>query len=293
MEQSASQSRKAILIFLLITFGLSSIYYFLIIHAGKLAAGGGLYVTGLMWSPALAAFITSRILKRKIADLGWHWGNPKYQLWAYLVPIIYSLVAYLIIWITGWGGFYNLEFVKGITTLFGWEHLSHGTIIVLFFIISGILGMVGSLSRALGEEIGWRGFLVPELAKTTNYTKTSLISGIIWSLWHYPILIFADYNSGTPVWFGLSCFTVMVVSLSFIFTWFRLKSGSVWTAAILHATHNLYIQHFFTPITSNTGNTNYFVDEFGIVLPVVCLIAAIYFWTRRGELVNKPLTQTS
>jgi membrane protease YdiL (CAAX protease family) len=286
MEQSASQSRKAILIFLLITFGLSSIYYFLIIHAGKLAAGGGLYVTGLMWSPALAAFITSRILKRKIADLGWHWGYPKYQLWAYLVPIIYSLVAYLIIWITGWGGFYNLEFVKGITTLFGWEHLPHGVIIILFFIISGVLGMVGSLSRALGEEIGWRGFLVPELAKTTNYTKTSLISGIIWSLWHYPILIFADYNSGTPVWFGLSCFTVMVVSLSFIFTWFRLKSGSVWTAAILHATHNLYIQHFFTPITSNTGNTNYFVDEFGIVLPVVCLIAAIYFWTRRGELVT-------
>src|ERR1700749_3679864 len=99
MQQPVNQNRKAIVIFLLITFALSSIYYFLIIHAGKLAAGGGLYVTGLMWSPALSAFITSLILKRKISALGWQWGNPKYQLWAYLVPIIYSLIAYLIIWL--------------------------------------------------------------------------------------------------------------------------------------------------------------------------------------------------
>lgn len=284
MEQTSTQSRKAIGIFLLITFALSSIYYFLIIHTGKLAAGRGLYVTGLMWSPALSAFITSLILKRKIAALGWQWGKPKYQLWAYLVPVIYSMVAYLIIWLCGWGGFYNVGFVNGIAQLFGWGQLPKGVVIVLFFIISGVIGMVGSLSRALGEEIGWRGFLVPEVAKNNSYTKTSLFVGIVWALWHYPILIFADYNSGTPVWFGLTCFTVMVVSLSFIFTWFRLKSNSLWTGAMLHASHNLFIQFFFTPITTNTGHTNYFIDEFGAVLPVICLIAAIYFWSRRAEL---------
>src|SRR5476651_210283 len=111
MEQTANQSRKAILIFLLITFGLSSIYYFLIIHAGKLAAGGGLYVTGLMWSPALSAFITCKILKRKISDLGWSWNKQGYLLWSYLIPLIYAIVSYLIVWITGWGGFYNTDFV--------------------------------------------------------------------------------------------------------------------------------------------------------------------------------------
>jgi membrane protease YdiL (CAAX protease family) len=195
-------------------------------------------------------------------------------------------VAYLIIWITGWGRFYDTTFVEGIVKTFGWEALPHGLVIALFFIVSGILGMVGSLSRALGEEIGWRGFLTPEVAKTASYTKTSLIVGLIWSLWHYPILIFADYNSGTPVWYGLTCFTVMVVSISFVFTWFRLKSGSLWTGAILHATHNLYIQHFFTPMTADTGHTNYFIDEFGAVLPVICLITAIYFWSRRGELTG-------
>ncbi|MDB4902229.1 MAG: family intrarane metalloprotease protein [Mucilaginibacter sp.] len=285
MEQPVNQSRKAIAIFLLITFGLSSIYYFLVIHTGKIGSGYGLYVTGLMWSPALSAFITCKILKRKIAGLGWGWNQRRYLIWAYLIPLIYSLVAYLIIWITGWGGFYNTAFITGIAKSFGWQNLPNGAVIVLYFIFTGIIGMVGSLSTGLGEEIGWRGFLVPEVFKTTSsYTKTSVIVGFIWALWHFPILIFADYNSGTPAWYGLTCFTVMVISISFVFTWFRLKSNSLWTGAILHASHNLFIQSFFTPLTKDTGHTKYFIDEFGAVLPVICLIAAIYFWSRRREL---------
>jgi membrane protease YdiL (CAAX protease family) len=100
--------------------------------------------------------------------------------------------------------------------------------------------------------------------------------------------VFADYNSGTPAWYGLSCFAVMVVSSSFIFTWFRLKSGSLWTAVLLHASHNLFIQAFFTPLTIDTGKTKYFYDEFGVVLPVITLLLAIYFWSRRGELNPSP-----
>ena len=144
--------------------------------------------------------------------------------------------------------------------------------------------MVGSLSHALGEEIGWRGFLVPELANNVSFTATALISGIIWSLWHYPVLIFADYNAGTATWYALLCFTVMVVGISFIFAWMRLKSGSLWTGALLHASHNLYVQAVFTPLTRNTGKTAWFIDEFGAVLPLVAVVVAIYFWTRRHEL---------
>jgi membrane protease YdiL (CAAX protease family) len=111
-----------------------------------------------------------------------------------------------------------------------------------------------------------------------------VISGVVWSCWHYPLLIWADYNSGTPTWYGLTCFTVMVISIAFVFAWMRLKSGSVWTAALLHAAHNLYIQAVFTPLTRNTGKTAWFIDEFGAVLPLVVLVFAIYFWSRRNEL---------
>ena len=76
----------------------------------------------------------------------------------------------------------------------------------------------------------------------------------------------------------------MVLVISFIFAWIRLKSGSLWTAALLHASHNLYVQSIFTPLTHNSGNTPWFIDEFGVVLPIVTIAFAIFFWSRRGEL---------
>jgi hypothetical protein len=64
----------------------------------------------------------------------------------------------------------------------------------------------------------------------------------------------------------------------------RLKSGSLWTGVLLHASHNLFIQSFFDPLTTNTGRTPYITSEFGAGLAVVSLVFAIYFWTRRNEL---------
>lgn len=279
-------TNRPVFTFLFLTFAISSIFYFTIIYTGKLRSGFDMYVTGLMWSPGISALITSLILGRKISDLGWQWGKTKYQLKSYLVPIFYSFTAYIIIWSFGWGGFYNEEFIAQVSTSFGWTQLPSWLVIILYFITMGIFGMPGYAATALGEEIGWRGFLVPELSKSFNYTKTSLITGIIWAVWHFPILLFADYNSGTPYWYSLSCFTLMVISISFVFTWFRLISNSLWTGVILHASHNLFIQSIFTPLTKDTGNTKYFIDEFGIVLPIVCLFFALYFWRNRSKLTS-------
>lgn len=284
MEHRTENKFKPIGIFLSITFALSAIFYFLIIYSGKLGGGAGQYVMGLMWCPGISALITLKILKRNISDLGWEWGQTKYQIWSYLIPLLYALIAYIFIWSFNWGGFYNKETVNWLTKSFGLGDIGDGFIIALFVLLTAIFGTISSMSSALGEEIGWRGFLVPELYKNLGFTKTSLISGAIWGLWHIPILLFADYNSGTPSWYALSCFIVLVVSMGFIYTWFRIKSGSLWTAVILHGSHNLFIQGIFTPLTKDTGNTAYYIDEFGIVLPIVAIGFAIYYWTKRNEL---------
>lgn len=290
----SSEDRKQLATYLLLTFGLSSIFYFLIIKSGHLAAAGGMYVLGIMWSPATAAILTCKIFGRDLGTLGWKWGKTRYQVASYLIPLGYATVAYVFIWVFRLGGFYDHEFVSRLTQRFGLGSLPDWASISLYFVLAGTVGMVRSCASALGEEIGWRGFLVPQLAKMTSFTNTALISGVIWSLWHYPILIFADYNAGTPTWYGLTCFTVMVISISFVFAWMRLKSGSLWTGVLLHASHNLFIQSFFTPMTTNTGRTAYFIDEFGCVLPVVALALAIYFWSRRREVVasESPSIQT-
>ena len=237
-----------------------------------------------MWCPALATLITCLVLKRKITNLSWQWGNPKYQWWSYLTPLLYSTLAYLLVWLCSFGGFYNQTFVHGTARELGWSNLPDYVFIILFFLINGVIGMFGSLSTALGEEIGWRGFLVPELLEITTYTRTSLISGLVWAIWHYPLLIWGNYNNGTPAWYALTCFTILVVSMNFVFTWFRIKSGSLWTGAMLHASHNLFIQSFFTPLTTGTGNSKWFIDEFGAALPIVTIGFAFYFWMRRKEL---------
>ncbi len=284
MVNPINKSLRPVAIYLSVTVALSSIFYFLIIYSGMTGGGRGLYATGLMWCPGISALLTMRILKRDISELGWKWGENKYQLWSYTIPILYALIAYLVVWISGLGGFYNKEFVSKLSESFGLGAIGDGFTIALYVVLLGTIGTIRSCASALGEEIGWRGFLVPELFKTQGYTKTSLISGLIWGTWHLPILLFADYNSGTPSWYAMSCFVVLVVSISFVYTWFRMKSNSLWTAVILHGTHNLFIQGIFTPITQDTGNTNYYIDEFGIVLPIVCVGFAVFFWNKRREL---------
>ena len=155
--------------------------------------------------------------------------------------------------------------------------------LALFVVITATLGLVGKTSRAVGEEIGWRGFLVPELSKVVGFTGVGLISGLMWAAYHFPVLIFADYNAGTPVWFGLSCFTLGVIAESYILAWLTLRSGSLWPAALLHGSHNLWIQSILTPLTSDTGPTKYIIDEFGFGLVITTAIGAAIVWRRRGD----------
>jgi membrane protease YdiL (CAAX protease family) len=282
-------SRRQVGIYLLIVFAFSAVFYFLILRAHTLGAGEGLYVFGIMWCPALAAITTLKLNGRNLSDLGWQWPQTKYAVQSWFVPLLYATIAYVIVWSLRLCGFPNHEFMDQLVSRMGLR-VSPTASTALYVLLAGSFGLVKSTASALGEEIGWRGFLVPELFKSTGFTGTALISGVVWSCWHYPLLIWGDYNSGTPTWYGLTCFTVMVISISFVFAWMRLKSGSLWAGAILHASHNLYVQGIFTPLTRDTGKTAWFIDEFGAILPLVALGFGIYFWYRRNELTRNIAT---
>jgi len=143
----------------------------------------------------------------------------------------------------------------------------------------GFVGMVPSLASALGEEIGWRGFLVPRMAERFGFVGAALLTGVIWAAWHTPILLGADYNNGTPPPYALACFVVLVISSATMLTWLRLRSNSVWPCAIMHASHNLFIQAFFTPLTGAKGDvTKYAIDEFGWAVPAVAVLFAVGAW---------------
>ena len=273
---------KKIAVFLGITLAFSLVFYYLIIAAGSLETNP-LYIVGLMWSPGIAAIITQLIFHRSLHGLGWKPGRFKYLLLAYLLPVAIGLATYLIIWLTGLGRFAPAEMMAQL--IGGDSDAPSLTILLVVYVLQmATLGVLSSLLTGLGEEIGWRGLLVPELSKKLSFAKTALISGVIWVLWHFPLILLADYrNEGAPVWFGLICFCCLAVGFSFPMAWLRLKSDSLWPAALLHASHNLFIQNIFDPLTQNTGPTPYVYGEFGIGLALAMIVAAYIFWLQRGK----------
>jgi uncharacterized protein len=255
-------------VFVLLTYVISAPFEYLAISAGSMGAAGGLYALGGMWSPGIAAIIATVMFRQPIRSFGWGWGKTRYQVWSILVPFLYCLVGYGFVWLFGLGGLMADRVIPRL------QYLPVG------FTITCI--------AALGEEIGWSGFLVPQLAKQYRFTTVALARGVIWSVWHYPMIIAGIYANQTPVWFNLICFTLVITGISFPFTWFRLRSGSLWTGMFFHASHNWFIQSYFTRLTATTALTPYFIDEFGAALALMSIGVAFLFWRMRG---NLPLEQ--
>jgi len=281
---------RSIVLFLILTAALSSIFYAFIIATGHVGGGNGIYVLGLMWSPAIAALLTCRLSGLSLQSLGWSWGAWRWQWLAFAIPLGYTAVAYAIVWLSGYGGFPDAKFVVSTRESLGWTSASDWMVLGGYFLLIGSVGMALSMAFALGEEIGWRGFLAPRLTARFGFKAGALLTGVIWAAWHLPLVLFADYNSSAPSWFGVTCFAVLMLGMSVIMAWLRLSSGSLWTAAVFHASHNQFIQVFFTPATSMRGTkTSFAIDEFGFALPAVVLILAIVCW----RLARKPARLTS
>jgi membrane protease YdiL (CAAX protease family) len=245
--------------FIVLTFAISSVFYVIMHATGTARDVGALW----MWSPALAAILTQWLFRGSILNLGWGLGNKKYLLLGLLVPVLYAGIIYGIAWSTGLAGFRK-----------------PAPAYILFLPI----GLAAACLAALGEEIGWRGLLVPELSKLTTFTKTVLLTWVVWAAWHYPTIIFSDYHSQAPRWFDLSTLTISVLGLSCFTAWLRLKSNSIWPVVIWHGAHNLLIQEAFIHMTSDTPLSKFFIDDFGIGLVIATLILGYIFWKKQLEL---------
>jgi membrane protease YdiL (CAAX protease family) len=165
---------RRIITFVFITYGISSIFMYLAISAGSLKTGGGLVALGGMWSPGIAAILTQLLYRKSFREFGWKWGKMKYQLWSYAVPALYAFTIHAFVWITSLAGFVQ----------------DSPTEVIIISLKTIAIGTVFGCIFALGEEIGWQGFFVPLLARVTSFTKTALMRGIVWSVWHYPLIIF-------------------------------------------------------------------------------------------------------
>ena len=104
-------------------------------------------------------------------------------------------------------------------------------------LVSGLIaGVTINAIFAFGEEIAWRGFLVKEF-QDKKFLSTVLWIGVIWGLWHAPIILNGHNYPQHPV-VGVFMMVVLCLLLTTMLMYFRKKSGSVIVAAIMHGTIN-------------------------------------------------------
>src|SRR5215204_4349818 len=217
------------------------------------ASGAPLGVVGQAWTwvPAIAALLAaaltggrgalrelgSRLVRWRV---GWQW-----YLVVILGPAVFSVA------------------VAGIYTLFGgsWAEAAPPALLEGTLLFLPLFLLILTLTDGLGEELAWRGFTLPRLLTRYNALAASLVLGVIWALWHLPLL----WTQGNgmfhqPVWLLL----LDVTAKSVLFTWVFLHTrGSVLIAMLFHGATNLFL---VSPDVASTG---------GVELP---LLAAVAKW---------------
>ena len=110
-------------------------------------------------------------------------------------------------------------------------------LMVISIVFSGLIaGITVNAIAAFGEEYGWRNYLVGAL-REVKFWKAALFIGIVWGIWHFPLIMMGHNYPNEPYW-GILLMVIMCILLGIIELYFVLKSKSMVVAAILHGTIN-------------------------------------------------------
>ncbi len=161
--------------------------------------------------------------------------------------------------------------------------ISIGTASALAFTLAIPFNMIFTF----GEEFGWRGYLLPKLAPLGGIAA-AIITGVIWGLWHAPLIVLESYNYPGHPWLGVLMMVVFTTALGMIFAWLRFRSGSVWPSTLAHAALNA--QAGFAVVFLSQGDS-LIAAPIGI-LGLIPMIAFAIWLAVTGRLKPPPDTAT-
>jgi membrane protease YdiL (CAAX protease family) len=235
---SKNKIKKQIALFIGICF-ISTFSIDFIIHAK-----GGLEKANLvplqMLMPVFAAIAALLITRQKpvFKNLGFKIPKPKYWLTGTVLILICVLLSYCISAFFIPDLFINAKQINEHILKSGLPAKTENISLNIFtlFALNILVVPIVSLPIFLGEEAGWRAFMMPRLLQITR-KYAFIIGGVIWSLWHWPIIAMGHNYPGYPI-SGNLLFILFCIPTGYILYFFYKKSGSVFVPALMHGVLN-------------------------------------------------------
>ena len=207
-------------------------------------------LAAMMFVPAVVAIIVNKGFK----GFGW---KPKFKGCGWLIPVCMLVPG--IVAIAGaalfflffprfldFGGSYLIaqgeQLGVDYTAMLAQKGMTMKTYNIISVLSAFFYGPLINMFVALGEEVGWRGFLYPELNKKFNRVITWIIGGVIWAVFHFPCMAIAGYEYGFDYpgfpFVGWIVFTVCTIVLGAFEEMVYNKTKCIWYPALLHGAVN-------------------------------------------------------
>jgi membrane protease YdiL (CAAX protease family) len=207
---------------------------------------------------------------------------------ALVFPTIIGLLAYGSAWVLGLAQFVEPTGAMAELgrSLIGAEASSAIVVFMATLLVASTYGTLFGVITATGEEIGWRGYMLTRLIDA-GVPHPLLVSGLLWAIWHVPLILAGSYAAGPFVLLSAASFIVGVSAVGYIIGRLRLETGSLWPAIVLHAAWNSIIQGGFDPASRGESATLW-TGESGLLVSLCLLVAALLLARRPWAMLRQP-----
>ncbi len=237
---------KGLIVYLLTAFLAAPLLDSMLVYLHAPRVYTALLLVARMWLPFLgviAAFAATReSILEGLKRIGLRLGDLRYVAVGLTVPYLIYAVGVAVCIAMGFSPANPAEAMleaAGRRLPGAYRLLGPQALLALLLVNAALAGLTVNAVAALGEEAGWRGYMLEELYPRYGLVPASIAIGVAWGLWHAPLIILTGYNyphHRGPL--GILAFTLLAVAWTLILAALRLLSGSLIPPAVAHGTLN-------------------------------------------------------